>query len=820
MSILIIGCKSSQRFPVEDFNQDSQPAVLEYYSPWVDYQSSYSRFFDLIHTKLDIEFNWEKRQVYGEATLYLSPYFYSQQYLYLDAREFDIHEVQLLGEDSVILNYENDMTGLMIDLNGLYTRNDTITLNIKYTANPYRNSGFEDRGLYFVNHDRANPGKPQQIWTQGETENNSRWFPTIESPGERCTQEIYLTVADEFKTLSNGLLVSSIVNGDGTRTDYWRMDKPHAPYLFMVAVGDFTLVRDQAQGVPLGYWVEPDYAEDAHAIFGNTGEMISFFSGRFDFPFPWQKYDQVIVRDFITGAMENTTASVFMEDLLVHKEYFADNNWDDIISHELTHQWFGNLVTCESWANVALNEAFATYGEYLWIEYKYGPDEAGFHAFTGLQDYLEEASYEQKNLVRFYFDDRESLFDNHTYAKGARILHMLRLYVGDDAFFASLSHYLRSNQFRSVEIHDLRKSFEQVTGEDLNWFFTQWFLNPGHPELKINHYHENDTLYIMVKQDQDLSRFPLYYLPVHLDLAFGDSVLRYPMEIMHEEHLFKLPLTTRADAIVVDGDCMLVGTKDHAKSGREWINQVKYMDSFRARHEGLTKILSMDTISASQVEAIGLGLDDESPRIQEMVLSYIPDKESEKLDVLKKKVIGLLKSSSSKVRGAAIIAGERMGLLSVDEWISFLEDSSYYVKGVVLDHLLRDNSDLSRKYYDSYKEDDNINIILPVGGYINSYIKTGEMEWYLKKMLTSKSPDQFFILHLLNQYLINAPILEKKMAINLLFDIATQNADFMMRLTAYQGLLIVSEIEGVEAKLSIIKSVEPDPELLEIYGQY
>ena len=179
------------------------------------------------------------------------------------------------------------------------------------------------------------PNKPQQIWTQGETEWNSKWFPTIDKPNERCTQEMYITVEDKFKTLSNGVLVNSIKNEDGTRTDFWKMAQPHAPYLFMIAVGEFAVVQDKWEGIPLDYYVEPEYERSARAIFGNTVEMLDFFSSKLGIKYPWAKYAQIVVRDYVSGAMENTTSVIFGDFVQKHEEDLIDNNNDRIVAHEL-----------------------------------------------------------------------------------------------------------------------------------------------------------------------------------------------------------------------------------------------------------------------------------------------------------------------------------------------------------------------------------------------------------------------------------------------------------------------------------------------------
>ena len=561
------------------------------------YRAARSRIWDLQHTKLEISFDWENQYVNGTAHLELTPYFYPQESIILDAKGFEIAEVARVTKDGERnLVYQYDGQQLVVGLDREYNKGEKIQVRITYVAKPNErgNGGSEaisdDKGLYFINPNNTEIGKPQQIWTQGETESNSAWFPTIDTPNERSTQEMYLTVAEKFKTLSNGRLVYSRSNDDGTRTDYWKMEKPHAPYLFMIAVGEYSVVKEEDTEIPIDYWVEPAFEEHADDVFGNTPEMMDFFSDLLEYPYPWNKYSQIVVRDYVSGAMENTTASVFMEDLQVTSRELLDDNWDYIIAHELMHQWFGDLVTCESWSNLPLNEGFANYAEYLWNEYKYGIDEADYNGWVELQTYLAEAEEKQVPLIRYYYDDREDMFDSHSYAKAGRVIHMLRKYVGDEAFFNSLNHYLKENEYQSVEIDDLRRSFEVITGEDLNWFFDQWFMTPGHPVINVSHQYTQDSLHVYISQLQDTTLAPVYKLPVYLDIHLTDEIDRYALVIedVAEQYSFYYP--QQPDLVLFDSEEQLVGEVLHEKSARELHYQYLNGENFLTRFNALFEI--------------------------------------------------------------------------------------------------------------------------------------------------------------------------------------------------------------------------------------
>ncbi|MEL6923030.1 MAG: M1 family metallopeptidase, partial [Bacteroidota bacterium] len=626
---LVMGCKSGKIYqatpaPVEDViteTRDLDTLVVTAPRPdklktaedfkLPDYNPSYKRRNDLIHTKLDLRFNWAQQQVLGKATLTLRPKFYPVNVLELDAKGFDIRKVSFEGA-SAPLKYDYDDSKLVIDLGKEFTRDQEYKIFIDYTANPAEGERggsaaiTSDQGLFFINHDGSDASKPMQIWTQGETEWNSRWFPTIDKPNERCTQEMYLTVQDKFKTLSNGLKISSTPNADGTRTDYWKMDMPHAPYLFMIAVGDFAVVEDKWNGMTVDYYVEPAYKESARGIFSNTVEMLDFFSKKLGVKYPWQKYSQVVVRDYVSGAMENTTGVIFGEFVQKTNRELIDNHNERIVAHELFHHWFGDLVTCESWANLTMNEGFANYSEYLWFEHKYGKDEADYHLFNEMQGYLGSAAQQGVHpLIHFGYKDKEDMFDAHSYNKGGLVLHMLRNYVGDEAFFAALQLYLNTHEFTAVEAHDLRLAFEDVCGEDMNWFFNQWYFSAGHPSLSIetNFNEETSAVDITLEQTQNTDRMPaIFQLPMAVDIYLkGQKPLRKYITMNERKQSFSFKVPERPALINVDADKMTLMEKEEDKSEEEYVYQFYNAPKFLDQYEAIAALSGSELESAKQL---------------------------------------------------------------------------------------------------------------------------------------------------------------------------------------------------------------------------
>ncbi len=621
------------------------------------YNPSSKRENDLLHTKLAVQFDWLKQHVLGEATLQLSPYFFDSNSLLLDAKGFDVRRVGMInGQDTVDLKFFNNKEQLMITLDRVYTKAENYWIYIDYTAKPAeRTLGgsaaiSSDQGLYFINHDGKTKNKPQQIWTQGETEANSAWFPTIDKPNERCTQEIFITVQNKFKTLSNGLLNSSNINKNGTRTDHWIMDLPHAPYLFMLTVGDFAVVKDEWKGKEVSYYVEPEYEAHARAIFAHTKEMLTFFSERLGVEYPWQKYAQIVVRDYVSGAMENTTGVIFGDFVQRTTRELIDNHNDKIVAHELMHHWFGDLVTCESWSNLTLNEGFANYGEYLWLEHKYGKDVADHHLQQEMRGYLYTSESDYHDLINFKYNDREDMFDAHSYNKGGCVLHHLRSYLGDEAFFAGLHLYLKNNAFTAVEAHDLRLAFEEVTGEDLNWFFNQWYFSSGHPELEVKYGYDSteQKATMIVEQLQNPAKSPaIFILPLEVDIHFENEKITEKVFITKRKETFYFDAKTPPIVMTLDAKHALLGTITTNKTIESYIFQLKKEATYLDRYNAITAISTKKTPAAQ--EAIKSALTDESWVIRSHAINnVILDKET--LEQLRK----LMKHEHSNTRIASI----------------------------------------------------------------------------------------------------------------------------------------------------------------------
>jgi aminopeptidase N len=536
-----------------------------------------------------------------------------------------------------------------------------------------------------------------------------------------------MTVDKKYTTLSNGELAFSTDNGDGTRTDYWKSELPFAPYLTMMAVGEFAVVRDAKwRGKEVNYYVEKEFEPHAKAIFGNTAEMLEFYSNKLGVEYPWNKYSQVVVRDYVSGAMENVSATLHGEFMNSTDRELLDGDHEDVIAHELFHQWFGDLVTCESWSNLPLNESFATYGEYLWIEHKYGKDAADLHSAQSRAGYIAESSRKKVSLIRFQFDDKEDMFDAHSYNKGGQVLHMLRKYVGDEAFFASLKLYLETHKYTSVEIHNLRLAFEKITGEDLNWFFNQWFMASGHPELVIRTSYDeaNKKQKVEIRQTQDFTKTPLFRIPMYIDVyGANGQKQRHRIDVTKADETFELEVKEKPLLVNVDAEKMLLCTKDEQKTNEEWAYQYYNGPLFLDRYEALTELSNKgkDSIAAKVIMA---ALSDKQEDLRYGAIGMLKDIQSGNEKAIREKLVVLAKSDPKAIVRAT--ATEYLTEHYTDQdlqalYKNGLNDRSYNVLGASLAGIAKADPAEGMRLAKQYETEKSVSVLYSIADLYSKY---------------------------------------------------------------------------------------------------
>ncbi len=664
------------------------------------YQPSAPRVWEINNTRVALSFDMMHKTADVKEWITMRPYFYQVDTIDLDAKGMKIDSVLLVGpkgKSKLNFVYENDK--LKIFFSQLYKPTDNVELYLKYTAMPYANqsggSGAirDDRGLYFINTDHTIPHKPAQIWTQGETESNSHWMITIDKPNTRFTTQIELTVPDSFTTLSNGALVKKSLAVKGLRTDIWKMDMPIQAYAVMFAIGKFKVDVNHWRNKEVSYYVEPEYEHYAYLMFNHTREMMEFFSQRTGVPYPWNKYSQVVVRDYVSGAMENTSATLFGEFVNQNPREVADRNSEDVVSHELFHQWFGDYVTCESWSNITVNESFANYGEQLWRRYRYGNESADELAFNDLSGYLSYSNYNDPQLVRFNYDSREDVFDGISYNKGGAVLRYLNSLVGDSAFNKAMNLYLTKNALHSAEAHNWRMAVEEATGQDWSWFFNQWYYHAGHPALKYS-YVNNDSLQtttVTVAQTQADSSY-LYKLPLKTAIFYGTLKTVVNWDINKRKQSFKLPYKNGVRPVIVpDYTHVLPGELKDGKQMEDFKTQFVNTDDYISKRLAVSAA-GKQLSDASSQSIIDLALADNIHSIRRYALTQIKNTSNETYRTRwTDYVISMAKYDSDKlVRTEAFeILGEWKISAARDLMILGVHYSSYSIAGASLEALYK-----------------------------------------------------------------------------------------------------------------------------------
>jgi len=499
---------------------------------------------DIKHIKLDLKVDIPKKIAGGTATIDLVA-LRDLSSIRFDAVDFEVAGITMTrnGERRDV-KYLNDGNSITLLLSGTPLKEgDAATVVIDYAVIE------PSSGLHFFGPTDDEPDAPYVVWSQGESITNRYWIPCFDNPNEMQTTEMIVTVAAGNTAISNGRLLGKKENADGTWTFHYLEDKPYAIYLVTLIVGEFYREQDTWRGKPVVYYVPMDRAADLRRSFDNTPRMLEHFSNTFGVEYPWDGYTQTSVYGF-GGGMENVSATTLGLRTLHDERAHLDVSSDGLVSHELAHQWFGDLVTCKDWAHLWLNEGFATFASAVWDEYDLGRDEYDYDIYGDMKSAVRGAK--EKPVVDRAYESPGEMFDARTYPKGASILHMLRERVGDGDFWGSIKTYLETYAHTPVETSDLRKVFENHTGRSLERFFHDWTRRPGAPEVKASYaWDEDDGLAeITIKQTQKDDAF---HFPMVIEFHFADAPTKtLRREIAEKDERFYVPLPKSPRMVLFD----------------------------------------------------------------------------------------------------------------------------------------------------------------------------------------------------------------------------------------------------------------------------
>ena len=487
----------------------AEPGIERHYAP--DYG------FVLKHVELDLTIVPEAGTLQGTAKLTIEPLGIGMGEVILDFDDMTVDAV----ENAQGTPLEWDSSDGKLAISGVSPDGEVVTV---------RWHGEPTRGLYFTGPTTAEPDRPHMSWSQCQDEDAHFFFPCLDHPSVKCTWSMAFTVPDGMQAIGNGRF-----SGREGHTWRWEQAEPMPAYLFTVCVGSFDVYTESGDGVPVRYLAPAGVSDaDFKRIFGKTPAMIAFFEERYGHPYPWPRYDQVVVHDFIFGGMENVASTTLTDLCLTDERAAIDWDAEDLIAHELAHQWFGDLLTCQDWSQGYLNEAWATYSEILWKTHDMGVDEASYHLYGDLKNYLAEcASRYKRPIVSYEFREPIDVFDRHLYEKGALVVHTLRTILGETAFWTGVKDYLHTNAHTTVHTRDFQVAMEKASGRNLDGFFHDWVMSPGHPALSVKVGHAKGLLKLTVTQKQtgdavpQTYRFPLAFTVV---TAEGERTLTLPVE--------------------------------------------------------------------------------------------------------------------------------------------------------------------------------------------------------------------------------------------------------------------------------------------------
>jgi aminopeptidase N len=528
-------------------------------------QTERSRSFDALHYRIEITLDIAEKSFRGETTVTLSSLREGLEKIVLDAEAYTVTRVR--GQWGKELPFYQEDKHLTVELARTLNIGEVFSFTVSYRGKD------PSDGLRFYEETAENPALvASDSWPSGV----HHWFPCYDYPNDKVTNEVIATVKRPNKVCANGRLVRVFENpAEDTVTYHWSQEQSHSTYLIFLAAAPYVVIEDKYETIPINYWVYPQHEEDALRTYKKTPLMMKFFNEIFDYPFPWAKYDQISVP--FGGGMENTSATA-MTHRIIHDERAAqDYSSIGIVSHELAHQWWGDLITLRTWAHAWMNEGFGTYCDYLYTRFDRGNDEGAVNLLGKKDAYLGEARNRYiRPIVSHRYDRPEDLFDSHSYPKGAVVLHMLRDIVGDELFFKTLSYFLHRYAFDVVDTHDFERAVKTVTGQSLDWFFDQWVYKPGHPVLDIGSTYDEErgSLNLTVRQVQDTSPgVPVFVFPVDIAIVTSRGRRTERIWIRKAEESFTFPVLEKPALVRFDERNVLLKEWTYNKDMEELIFQ-------------------------------------------------------------------------------------------------------------------------------------------------------------------------------------------------------------------------------------------------------
>jgi aminopeptidase N len=645
-----------------------------------------SRDYHLQNVRVALHFDVEQRKVIGQVTHTLSALRDGLTHLDFDCSELTVSSARVNGKDAKFDLHDDKLS---VQLAQPAKSGEKFEVELKYEGKP-------TSGLYFILPDKDDPDRPREIWTQGEAEDTHHYIPIYDYPNDRTSSEMTLTVPADWLTISNGKLLSVQDAPNGQKTWTWRQSQPVPTYLISFVAGEFKEKKDAWRNIPISYNVPRGMEDTIDPTFRRTKEMLDFFSERFGVAYPWDQYAQTAVHDFVASGMENVSATTLAARDILHADLASERPEavDSLISHEMTHQWFGDLVTCKDWSNTWLNEGFATFGATLWEEHHYGADASSYRYWREQNSWMQSRELFPVPIVTREINDSVEYVGN-VYGKAGWVIHMLREQLGNDAFFRALQHYLEANRLQNVVSADLAKAIEESSGTNVDQFFDQWIYGAGAPRFTVrSSYDEAEKkVSLNVKQTQKIEgHIGLFRVPIEVSITTASGEKVFPIEVSKAEETFAFAVDGPPLMVLFDRGDKILKSVDFQKSTDDWVRQLRSAPDVPDRADAA---FALGGSRDNEAAAIALGeaaQHDKFWGVREEALRALG-----RLNSLpaRKQVLAALSNDEPWVRAVAV---EQLGRYHGDEDIAkrlqtvFKDDKAYSVRSAALQSLATDKA--------------------------------------------------------------------------------------------------------------------------------
>ena len=559
------------------------------------------REYDLLHLKVILDVNETNRTFTGESFNTIRPLVQT-----LTSAKFHVGQgltVQRMFMNGKEVIFKRSGEFVIVNFPTPLAPTATAIVSAKYSGGSKQGGGFgSDGGWHWMVPTKANPDK-DGFWTQGETGFNREWAVTWDYPNDFTTTETITTVPAKWEVVGNGIPVSNTVK-NGRRTAHWKMTQPHATYLLSLVAGQVAIKKDVWNGTPLWYVVPASQKETIDPSFSDTHDMLTFFSNITGFRYPWPKYAQNAMYDF-GGGMENVSATTLGSGNLTDGRD-GIRTMASLNSHELAHQWFGDVVSCKDWGQTWLNESFATFMQSAYFEHARGSAAYDREIEGNMRGYFGEARRYMRPISTRRYANPDAMFDSHSYPKGGVVIHSLRQLLGDKAFWKGINLYLTRHKHTPVETYDLMKAMTDASGINCEPFFNQWILSPGHPVLDYTWSYDeaSKAVKLRVKQNQKTDGgVPVYTIPTKVGIFMSYGMSTQKVTLSGAEQEITLKVDAKPDAVLLDPSHDFLRDMQHKPTAAEARAIVKHATNAVERQSAFDMICS-DSPSDSELKSL------------------------------------------------------------------------------------------------------------------------------------------------------------------------------------------------------------------------